>query len=88
MSRIEYGTSWAKVHNLPDPESHFAITQDDDYWSGAYAYTDMDGIRFAVQDEQDDEVTAYRHLSPAEARDLAAWLLAAAHHIRTEGTDR
>ena len=87
MSRIEYGTSWAKVHNLPDSESHFAITEDDDSWSGAYAYADMDGIRVAVQDEQ-DEITAYRHFSPAEARDLAAWLLAAAYRIKTEGTDR
>lgn len=70
----------AALVNLPDPEVAWAIDQTSDDWRGAYAYLDMVGIRVAVEDDQSDDA-AHRHLTPDEARALAAWLLAAARHI-------
>lgn len=78
MTRIEYGTSWAKVHGLPDPGVSFTI----DAGAGA-----PDSLAAGLMPSKvlvriiDGDEDASIFITPTEARDLAAWLLAAARHI-------
>lgn len=87
VTGVEYGGNWATVHDLPDPRSAWAIGQNQVEWRDAMAYVGLDCIWIFVEDQQTNRF-ALHEITPKEAESLATWLLAAAHYIRTERTDR